>query len=148
MSVNKVILLGNVGKDPEVKYFDNDSAVANFTLATSERGFKASNGTEIPERTEWHNVTCWRGLAKIAEQFVRKGSQVYIEGKIRTRSYDDKNGVKKYITEIVADNIELLGRKAGGDSQPSDNYSAPRQQQASSPAPEVDNSAEVDDLPF
>lgn len=148
MSVNKVILLGNVGKDPEVKYFDNDSAVANFTLATSERGFKAANGTEIPERTEWHNITCWRGLAKIAEQFVRKGSQVYIEGKIRTRSYDDKNGVKKYVTEVVADNIELLGRKSGGDSQPSDNFSSSRQQQPSSPAPEVDNSPEVDDLPF
>ena len=148
MSVNKVILLGNVGKDPEVKYFDNDRAVANFSLATTERGFKAANGTEIPDRTEWHNISCWGGLAKIVEQYVKKGDPIYIEGKIRTRSYDDKNGVKRYTTEINVDNLELLGRKSSGDSQPSDNYSAPRQQQASSPAPEVGNSAEVDDLPF
>jgi len=114
--VNKVILIGNVGKDPEVRYFDNDQAVANFTLATTERGFKTRDGQEMPERTEWHNIVAWRGLAKIAESYIKKGSQIYVEGKIKTRSYDDANGVKKYVTEIFADNINLLGRRqSGGD---------------------------------
>ncbi len=149
MSVNKVVLIGRVGKDPEVKYFDNDTSVANFSLATSERGFKAANGTVVPERTEWHNIVCWRGLAKIAEQYVQKGTQLYIEGKIKTRSYDDKNGVKKYVTEIYADNLELLGRKSDGDSQHSPNdYSSNSQQPSSSVSPSLDNSSEVDDLPF
>ncbi|MDD2475169.1 MAG: single-stranded DNA-binding protein [Dysgonamonadaceae bacterium] len=147
MSVNKVILLGNVGKDPEVKYFDNDRAVANFSLATTERGFKAANGTEVPERTEWHNISCWGGLAKIVEQYVKKGDPLYIEGKIRTRSYDDKNGVKKYITEINADNLEMLGRRSGSSSQPSDNSSSVSQQ-ASGPAPTAEISEDSDDLPF
>ena len=118
MSINKVILVGNVGKDPDVKYFDNGSVVANFTLATTERGYTAANGTQIPDRTEWHNIVCWRGLAKVAEQFVRKGTQVYVEGKIRSRTYDDANGVKRYVNEIYADNLELLGsrKREGGDS--------------------------------
>ena len=116
MSVNKVILLGNVGKDPEVRYLDNGYAVANFTLATTKRGFTAANGTQIPERTEWHNIVCWRGLAKIVEQFVKKGSQLYIEGEIRTRNYDDANGIKRYMTEIFADNLELLGRRGEGNN--------------------------------
>ena len=118
MSINKVILVGNVGKDPDVKYFDNGNVVANFTLATTERGYTAANGTQIPDRTEWHNIVCWRGLAKVAEQFVRKGTQVYVEGKIRSRTYDDANGVKRYVNEIYADNLELLGsrKREGGDS--------------------------------
>ena len=117
MSVNKVILIGNVGKDPEVKYFDNGNAVANFTLATTERGYSTSSGVQVPDRTEWHNIVCWRGLAKIAEQYVRKGTMLYIEGKIRTRRYDDTTGIKRYVTEIYADNLELLSRRdasAGG----------------------------------
>lgn len=143
MSVNKAILIGNVGRDPEVKYFDNDRAVANFSLATTERGFTAANGTEVPERTEWHNISCWGGLAKIVEQYVKKGDPLYIEGKIRTRSYDDKNGVKKYITEINVDNLEMLGRRSSGTSQ-----ATPNQQQDSNPSPSIDTSSEVDDLPF
>ena len=148
MSVNKVILVGNVGRDPEMKYFDNDVAKANFTLATSERGYTTSGGTQVPERTEWHNIVCWRGLAKIAEQFVKKGSQIYIEGKIRTRSYDDKNGVKRYVTEVYADSLELLGRR--GDSQSSADSPSGRQQSSapSSSSPSVDTSEETDDLPF
>jgi len=117
MAVNKVILIGNVGKDPDVRYFDNGSAVVNFTLATTERGYTAANGTQIPDRTEWHNIVCWRGLAKVAEQFVKKGTQLYIEGKIRTRSYDDQNGIKRYVVEIYADNMELLGRRGGDSAQ-------------------------------
>lgn len=146
MSVNKVILVGNVGKDPDVKYFDNGSAVANFTLATTERGYTAANGTQIPDRTEWHNVVCWRGLAKVAEQFVRKGGQVYIEGKIRSRTYDDTNGVKRYVSEIYVDNLELLGRRRDSDMDPATNsYSAPTNQPMQSSAPSM---SEEDDLPF
>ena len=85
MSVNKVILLGRVGKDPDVKRFDDDNSVASFSLATSERGYKLQNGTEVPEKTEWHNIVCYKGLATIAERFVKKGDQLYIEGKIRTK---------------------------------------------------------------
>ncbi|MDG5799654.1 single-stranded DNA-binding protein [Marinilabiliaceae bacterium ANBcel2] len=108
--VNKVILLGNVGKDPDVKYINEDLAVANFSLATTERGFRTRDGQEIPPRTEWHNIVAWRGLAKIAENYIKKGSQIYVEGKLKTRSYDDVNGVTKYITEVFADTINLLGR--------------------------------------
>lgn len=150
MSINKVILVGNVGKDPDVKYFDNGSAVVNFPLATTERGYTAANGTQIPDRTEWHNVVCWRGLAKVAEQFVKKGTQLYIEGKIRTRSYDDQNGIKRYVVEIYADNLELLGRR--GESTESGGASFNQQQSAAAKeSPEQASSAggdEVEDLPF
>lgn len=149
MAVNKVILIGNVGKDPDVKYFDNGSAVANFTLATTERGYTAANGTQIPDRTEWHNIVCWRGLAKVAEQFVRKGGLVYIEGKIRSRTYDDANGVKRYVVEIYADNMELLSRKRDGESgdvnYSSSTTSVAQPQQPMTPYP---NESEADDLPF
>jgi single-strand DNA-binding protein len=114
MSVNKIILVGNVGKDPEVRYFDNGGAVANFTLATTERGYTAANGTQVPDRTEWHNIVLWRGLAEIAEKYVKKGSKLYIEGKIRTRSYDDASGNKRYITEVWGDTMELLDRRTDG----------------------------------
>lgn len=154
MSVNKVILIGNVGKDPDVKYFDNGSVVANFTLATTERGYTAANGTQIPDRTEWHNIVCWRGLAKVAEQFVRRGSQVYIEGKIRSRTYDDAHGVKRYVNEIYADNLELLGnrRREGVEGESynttsnvnnNSNYQNPVPPSPSTP-PMMDD----DDLPF
>jgi single stranded DNA-binding protein (ssb) len=103
MSVNKVILIGNVGKDPDVRYLDSGVAVANFTLATSDKGYTLANGTQVPERTEWHNIVLWRGLAEVAEKYVHKGDKLYIEGKIRTRSYDDPSGAKRYITEIFAD---------------------------------------------
>ncbi len=116
MSVNKIFLIGNVGKDPEVRYFDNGGAVANFSLATTEKGYTAANGTQVPDRTEWHNVVLWRGLAEIAEKYVRKGSKIFVEGRIRTRSYDDASGNKRYITEIWGDNMELLDRKPDGVS--------------------------------
>lgn len=148
MSVNKVILIGNVGKDPEVKYLDKGSAVANFTLATTERGFKTASGQEIPEKTEWHNITAWRGLAEIAEKYIKKGSKLYIEGKIRTRSYDDASGNKKYVTEIIADSIEMLDRRPGTDNTPASAYSQP--QAASSPIEPLipTNDQGADDLPF
>ena len=96
MSLNKVILIGNVGRDPEVRYFDSGAAVANFPLATSERGYTLANGTVVPERTEWHNVVVRRDLVSFVEKWVKKGSGLYVEGKIRTRSYDDQSGVKRY----------------------------------------------------
>lgn len=139
MSVNKVILLGHVGKDPDVKYFDNGSNVASFSLATTEKGYTAQNGTQIPDRTEWHNIVCWKGLAKVAEQFIKKGTQIYIEGKIRTRSYDDNNGVKRYVVEIYADKLELLGKR-DSDNQQSNQPPAYN-------APSSDDMPE-DDLPF
>ncbi len=110
--MNKVMLIGNVGKEPDVRYYDRDQAVAAFPLATTERGYTLPNGTQIPDRTEWHNVVLYKGLAKVAEKYVHKGDKLFIEGKIRSRSYDDQKGVKRYITEIVADNMEMLSSKS------------------------------------
>lgn len=110
--MNKVMLIGNVGRDPEVRYVDQGVCVASLTLATTERGYKLQNGTEVPDRTEWHNVVLWRGLAETVEKYVKKGDKLYIEGKIHSRSYDDKNGVKRYVTEIWADAMEMLSPRA------------------------------------
>ena len=109
MSVNKVILVGNVGKDPETRYLDDSTAISKFPLATSET-YKNRSGERV-STTEWHNVVLWRGLAQVAEKYVKKGTQIYIEGRIKTRSYDDADGNKKYITEIVGDQMQLLGRR-------------------------------------
>ncbi|WP_071145301.1 single-stranded DNA-binding protein [Bacteroides ihuae] len=147
MSVNKIILLGNVGKDPEVRYLDTGIAVASFPLATSERAYTLANGTQVPERTEWHNLVLWRGLAETAEKYIHKGDKLYIEGKIRTRSYDDQAGVKRYVTEIFVDNMEMLTPKAAGTYAPQSTPSAGQTQQPQAAStPVQDNSA--DDLPF
>lgn len=106
--MNKVMLIGNVGKDPEVKYYDADQAVAQFPLATTERGYTLQNGTHVPDRTDWHNIVMWKNLAKIAERYVHKGDKLYIEGRIRYRSYDDQKGMRRFVTEIYAENMELL----------------------------------------
>ena len=150
MSLNKVILIGNVGKDPTVKYFDSGNAVANFTLATSERGYTLSNGTEVPERTEWHNIVASRERAQFVEKHVKKGSSVYIEGKIRLRSYDDQSGVKRYITEIYADRIEFYssGRKPDAAEEGGTPVVTPTVQSQSVEAPFVAPPDEADDLPF
>lgn len=113
MSINKAILVGNVGKDPEIRYLDSGVAVATITLATTERGYTLANGTQVPDRTEWHNIVAWRGLAEIAEKYIKKGSQLYVEGKITTRKWE-KDGITRYNTEITAENIELLGRRPEG----------------------------------
>ena len=112
MSVNRVILIGNVGQDPRVKYFDTGSAVATFPLATTDRGYTLANGTQIPERTEWHNIVASNRLAEIVDKYVHKGDKLYLEGKIRTRSYSDQSGAMRYITEIYVDNMEMLSPKA------------------------------------
>lgn len=112
MSVNKVILLGYTGKAPDFKEFENGGCVATLTMATTKRKFTTKDGREIPERTEWHNIVLQNGLAKVANQYVKKGDKLYIEGELRTRSYEDANGVKRYITEIVATDMEMLTSKA------------------------------------
>lgn len=135
MSVNKVTLLGYAGKAPDFKEFDNGGCVATFSLATTKRGFTTKDGRQIPERTEWHNIVLQNGLAKVANQYVKKGDKLYIEGELRTRSYDDAQGVKRYITEIVATDMEMLTPKTTGTQAPP---TAPP-----APAPEPS-----DDLPF
>ena len=147
MSLNKVILIGNVGKDPDVRYFDSGAAVANFPLATSERGYTLANGTVVPERTEWHNIVVRRDLVPFVEKWVRKGSGVYVEGKIRTRNYDDQSGVKRYVTEIHAGSMQ----PNVGQGQPAQPTTAPNtayQQPAASQPSAFSESSDADDLPF
>lgn len=110
--MNKVMLIGNVGKEPEIKYVDAGVCVASVVLATTERGYKLQNGTEVPERTEWHNIVLWRGLAEIVEKYVHKGDKLFIEGQIHTRNYEDRNGIRRYVTEIWAESLEMLSPKA------------------------------------
>jgi len=149
--VNKVILVGNLGKDPEVQTFDTYKKAA-FSLATTEYS-RDKEGNEV-QHTEWHNIVMWRGLAEIAEQFLRKGSQVYIEGKIRTRSFDAKDGTKKYITEIQADNLILLGgRKEGGNEnnnqpQSTNSFGHPAQPVVPPITEPLSQENDHDDLPF
>ncbi len=114
--MNKVMLIGNVGKDPNVRYFDHDQAQATFPLATTERGYILQNGTQVPDKTDWHNIVLYRGLAKIAEKYVHKGDKLYIEGRVRYRSYDDNQGNKRYITEIYGENMELLSPRGTYDA--------------------------------
>ena len=118
MSLNRVMLIGHVGKEPEVRYLDRDVAVATFSLATTERGYTLENGTQVPERTEWHNIVAWRGYATMIERYVHKGDKLYVEGKIRTRSYDDQKGQRRYVTEIFVDYVEMLSPKQAAPQQP------------------------------
>ena len=141
MSLNKAQLIGNVGKDPDVRYLDSGVAVATFPLATTDLAYTLPNGTQVPERTEWHNIVLWRGLAETAEKYVHKGDKLYIEGKIRSRSYDDQNGVKRYVVEIFADNMEMLTPRSAQPAQ----SAAPQQ---SAPAQSSQSADASDDLPF
>ena len=152
-SLNKVMLIGNVGKDPEVRDFEGGLRRASFTLATTEQ-FRDR------EQTEWHNIIAWRQLAELADKYIRKGSQIYVEGRITTRSWDGNDGTKRYTTEIVANTIQLLGRR--GEGAPADGAAAAPAPRAAAPAPaprpaqapapaapaESFDSTEVDDLPF
>jgi single-strand DNA-binding protein len=144
MSVNKAILIGHVGNDPEVRHLEGGTPVANFRLATSET-YTNKNGEKVTQ-TEWHNIVIWRGLAEVVEKYVKKGSQLFIEGRIRNRSWDDKDGNKRYITEIVADTMQILGKK---DSQSDGASSGSNAYQASSTRQEIPSGPEPeDDLPF
>lgn len=106
--MNRVLLIGNVGREPEIKYYEADQCVASFTFATTERGYTLPNGIVVPDRTDWHNIVLFKALAKYAEKYIHKGDKLYIEGRIRYRSYDDKKGMRRYVTEIYGDNLEWL----------------------------------------
>ena len=168
MSLNKVMLIGNVGRDPEVRYLDGNNPnqgstkVAQFTLATTER-YRDRNG-ELRENTEWHNIVAWRNSADVAEKFIHKGSQVYIEGKLRTRSWTDQSGNKRFTTEVTVDNLQLLGKRSDGPSGPSTgpgtgapvgepsrttSYQQPAQQPAQQEPMDISlGDTPTDDLPF
>lgn len=109
--MNKAMLIGNVGTDPEVRYYDADQCVANLRLATTERGYTLPNGTTVPDRTDWHNLVFYRRLAKVVEQYVHKGDKLYVEGRIQYRQYDDKRGIQRLATEIIVDSMEMLTPK-------------------------------------
>ena len=143
-SLNKVQLIGNLGKDPELRYTASGVAVANFTIATNE-SWKDQEGN-LQERTEWHNIVAWRKLAEICGEWLKKGKKVYIEGRIQTRSYDDKNtGAKRYITEIIADNMIMLDGGGGGRGTSGE---APATGTGSTPEPAADGGANDEPLPF
>ncbi|WP_162053652.1 single-stranded DNA-binding protein [Pontibacter pamirensis] len=158
-SVNKVILIGNLGKDPEVRHLEGGVAVARFPMATSE-SFKDRSGQK-QERTEWHNIVVWRGLAEVAEKYLKKGNSVYIEGRLRTNNYQDKEGIQRYSTEIVADNMTMLGGRNDNGSSGGGNYQESSSSSASSSGASYSGGAtatsggasafqndEPDDLPF
>ena len=156
MALNKVLLIGNVGKDPDVRHLEGGASVATFTLATTER-YKDKSG-DLKEITEWHTIVCWRQLAELAEKFIKKGSQIFVEGRIRTRSWDDQqSGAKRYATEIMADTVQLLGKKSDAPA-PAGNYT-PKGQPMQTTSPTAtptnktsnfieNNDDEADDLPF
>jgi single-strand DNA-binding protein len=138
IGVNKVILIGNLGKDPEVRTLESGVKVANFSLATTE-SYKNKNGDKV-DSTEWHNIVLWRGLAEIADNYLKKGNQIYLEGRIRTRSWEDKDGNKRYTTEILGDNMTMLGGRRETEYQ---------DKKEESTVEEVKESdAASDDLPF
>lgn len=154
-SVNKVILIGHLGADPEVRRLENGATVASFNIATSET-YTDRNTNERKTLTEWHRITLWRGLAEIAEKYLRKGSQVYIEGKLKTRSYEDQDKIMRYVTEVVGDNMTLLGGRPtdGSQSSAASNTSSYQSTpQSASPSTQnnkgiADSNPEEDDLPF
>lgn len=115
--MNKIMLIGNVGREPEVRYVEQGVAVARLSLATTERGYTLANGTQVPDHTDWHNIILWRRMAEIVEKYVHKGDKLYVEGRVRYTTYDDKRGIRHNVTEIWADNIELLTPKSQVEQQ-------------------------------
>ncbi|WP_294141215.1 single-stranded DNA-binding protein [uncultured Sanguibacteroides sp.] len=139
MMVNKVILIGNVGADPDVRYLDGGVAVTRFSLATTEV-YNNKNGERVSQ-TEWHNIVLWRNLAQVAEKYVKKGMTLYIEGRLRTRTWDDQNGNKRYTTEIYGDTMQMLSRKQ-------DNYEKTPEPPMPEAPSNLSNTDDSDDLPF
>jgi single-strand DNA-binding protein len=139
-SVNKAILIGNLGKDPELRYTSGGVAVASFSVATNESWKDPEGNTQ--ERTQWHNIVAWRKLAEICGEYLKKGSRIYLEGRLQYRSYDDKQGVKRYVTEIVMDEMMMLDSRGAGAG------AASGSQDAGSPQPSEEPGGKVDDLPF
>ncbi len=142
--INKVILVGNLGKDPEVRYLEGGVAVANFPIATSET-YKDKKSGERKTITDWHNVVLWRGLAEIAEKYLKKGAQIYLEGKLKTRQWQDKDGNNRYTTEVVGDNLQMLGRK---DDSVKPTTTVEPKTTDTPPEIETNSPEEKDDLPF
>ena len=142
-SVNKVILVGNLGKDPELRYTSSGVAVATFSIATNE-SWKDPEGN-LQERTQWHNIVAWRKLAEICGEYLKKGGKIYAEGRLQHRNYDDKNGVKRYVTEVVLDEMVMLDSRGGGGGGGGTAPSAPEYQP---PAAQEQHSEKADDLPF
>jgi len=148
--INKVILVGNLGKDPETRYMPSGKAVTNFSIATSE-SWKDKQTGEQKEQTEWHNIVMYDRLAEIAAEYLRKGSQVYVEGRLRTRKWQDKEGRDRYTTEIIANEMQMLGGRAGGggvgtESRAEPRAAAPSERAGGAPAPARDEFD--DDIPF
>ena len=143
--MNKVMLIGNVGKDPDVHYYDADQAVAQVSLATTERGYTLENGRQVPDHTDWHNLVFFRALAKYVEKYVRKGDKLYVEGKVRYRTYDDKQGKRRYVTEIYVDNMEMLVSKFAA-SRTNEASNAPTAAKAEAQTSQEEK--EQDSLPF
>lgn len=125
--MNKVMLIGNVGKEPEIRYLEGGICTAQVRLATSTPGYTLPNGTQVPERTEWHNLLFWRKVAEVVERYVHTGDKLYVEGELRTRSYSDKRGIERYITEIWVKEMEMLSPKpqTGGNQAPNSGNQAP-----------------------
>ena len=148
-SINKVILIGNLGKDPEVRHLESGVAVCNFSIATGET-YKDRNSGEKVTHTEWHNIVLWRGLAEVAEKYLKKGAKIYIEGKLRTRSWQDQEGNTRYTTEILGDNMTMLGKSESNPSPVASSQAAEAPKKKEEPLgnefsnPDVEN----DDLPF
>lgn len=147
-SVNKVILIGNLGKDPEVRHLENGAVVANFPIATSEVYTDRATG-EKKENTDWHDIVVWRGLAEVAEKYLKKGYKVYVEGKLKKRSWQDKEGNTRYTTEVVADEMTILSRPEGGD-RPNEGQAPYSNQGTPTPPSRIDDLLKDDnnDLPF
>lgn len=142
--MNKIMLIGNVGREPEVRYVEQGVAVARLSLATTERGYTLSNGTQVPDHTDWHNVILWRRLAEVVEKYVHKGDKLYIEGRVRYTTYDDKRGVRHNVTEIWADNLELLSPKSAAPATAQPEQPKEEQQNADPIGFDVPNT----DMPF
>lgn len=151
--MNKVMLIGNVGKEPDVRYVDQGVAVARMSLATTERGYTLPNGTQVPDRTDWHNIVLWRRLAEIVERYVHKGDKLYIEGRLRYTTYDDKQGRRHMVTEVWAENMEMLtpksaqsqGAAAGAKVSPS---ADPALKSSGAEKPDGGSRPQDDGLPF
>lgn len=149
--MNKVMLIGNVGKEPDVHYYDADQAVAQVSFATTEKGYTLQNGTQVPDHTDWHNLVFYRGLAKVVEKYVHKGDRLYVEGKIRYRLYDDKQGRRHNITEIYVDNMEMLSSRsqsAAPNQANGQSYQPASQANQSAASSSGLNTADNKDLPF
>ncbi|MBO7051148.1 MAG: single-stranded DNA-binding protein [Prevotella sp.] len=134
--MNKVILIGNVGLDPEVRYYEADSCVARVRLATTEKGYVLQNGTRVPDRTDWHNLVFYRKLAKVVDQYVHKGDKLYVDGRLQYTQYDDKRGIQRTAVEIIVDNMEMLTPKALSQGN------APTAQSSAEPAPQQEPSSQ------